>query len=383
MADNKTPVVERVLDPNGNEGVRQSIDDAFMIPALQSDANGPYRAGGSGIGNISTAIGDSFYGINHRQQPYAVPINRDVFGLTFFTRPLLNLTSQNVRTNRKLSPLLSADPTSLQRIFRCTLDPRLASSKESISSPLVDPQQAFIPILTNNLISMSGWPDQATPIYQSTEGVYKETFGMVDGIVDNFSSYEISASFRNMPGDPITGLAHFWQQYMSSVFVGNMVPYPDLLIENEIDYQTRIYRLVLDWSKQKVQKIAACGAAILSGVPNGAAFNFESDRPLNNANDQISLSFRCFGAMYQDDILVVEFNAVVCMFCDLMQDRYRPNNMVQVPIAFLEVFNSRGYPRINPANYNLEWWVTKEDYAQLAPKVTVPVGTSSTTGISV
>lgn len=369
MADNKTPVVESVLDPNGNGGVRDSIDVAFQIPGLQQDANGPYRAaGGSGIGNLSTAIGDSFYGINHRQQPYAVPINRDVFGLTFFTRPLLNLSSKNIRVNRKLSPLLSANPESIQRIIRCTLDPRLAA-RDSISSPLVDPQQAFIPILTNNLLSMSGWPDQATPIYQSSEGVYKETFGMVDGIVDNYSSYEISASFRNMPGDPITGLFHYWQQYMSSVFVGTMIPYPDLLIENEIDYQTRIYRLVLDWSKQKVQKIAACGAAIVSGVPNGAAFNFESDRPLNNANDQISISFRCFGAMYQDDILITEFNAVVAMFCDLMTDRLRPTNMVHVPVAFLEVFNSRGYPRINPANYNLEWWVTKEDYAAFAPKM--------------
>lgn len=370
MAEDTKLVAETVLDPDGNGSVREVIDDARLVPSIGQDSSGPYRApGGSGIGDTSTAMGNTFYGINHRQQPYAVPINRDNFGLTLWTRPQLNMSTVNVRSSRKLAPLLSGNADSIQRIIRCTLDPRLASSREALTASLVDPQSAFIPLLTNNLLSASGWPDQSTPIYQAADGVYKETFGMVDGIVDNYSSYEISTNFRNMPGDPITAMATYWQRYQSEVFVGNMVPYPDLLIENEIDYQTRIWRLVLDWSKQKVQKIGCCGAAILAGVPSGAAFNFESDRPLNQANDQISLSWRCFGFMYNEDILVKEFNAVVVMFNDLMTDRNRPSNMTQVPIAFLEVFNSRGYPRINPSNYDLEWWVTNEDYRDLAPNL--------------
>lgn len=367
MAEDIKLVSDAVLDPNGTgEAVRTSVDIARTIPSIQQDASGPYRGtGGSGIGDTSVAMGNTFYGINHRQQPFAVPINRDNYGLALFTRPLLNLTSKNVRASRKLSPLLSGDSTSIQRIIRCTLDPRLASSREALTSPLVDAQQAFIPVLTNNLLSMSGWPDQSTPIYESQAGVYKETFGIVDGIVDNYSSYEISTSFRNMPGDPITAMATYWQRYQSAVFVGDMVPYPDLLIENEIDYQTRIWRLVLNWNKQKVQKIACCGAGILSGVPSGAPYNFESDRPLNNANDQISLSWRCFGFMHNEDILVKEFNAVVVMFNDQMSDKYRSDSMIQVPLAFLEAFNSRGYFRINPFNYDLEVWVTREDYRDI------------------
>ena len=44
------------------------------------------------IGSIDSAISKSFYGINHRQTPSAIQINKDYYGLTFFTRPELNLT---------------------------------------------------------------------------------------------------------------------------------------------------------------------------------------------------------------------------------------------------------------------------------------------------
>ena len=47
------------------------------------------------IGSRDTAIGDAYYGINHRGSPAPISINRDTHGLTFFTRPQLNLTPDN------------------------------------------------------------------------------------------------------------------------------------------------------------------------------------------------------------------------------------------------------------------------------------------------
>lgn len=368
MADNKSPTVEEILAAKSLGTPGDNIDKAGQ-PEVGLDANGPYKSGsGNGVGNISTAIGDNFFGINHRQQPNPISINRDLFGLTFFTRPALNLQAENIRNHRKLNPLLSTQPDSIPRIIRCLLDRRLDGA--GITSPFVDNSQAFIPVLTNNLLSMSGWPDMNTPVFQSPDGVYKETFGMVDGIVDNYSSYDISANFRNIPGDPITAMMMYWLRYMSAVFEGILVPYPEFIIENEIDYQTRIYRLVLDYTRTKVQKIGACGAAIPMVAPTGAALNFEADRPINNSADQISLSFRCYGAMYGDDVLIEEFNDTVVLFNDLMSDANRKSEMQQVPMAYLEIFNHKGYPRINPANYNLEWYVMKDEYKLMAPKLT-------------
>lgn len=339
------------------------------------------------VGALSTAIGDSFYGINHRQTPNAIQINKDFFGLTFFTRPRLNLTTENIRAVRKLAPLLNTESASVQRIIRCLLSPDLQKPPEGrpeITSPFVDPQQAFIPILSNHLISMSGWTDVIAPFMTSQEGVYKEAFSYVDGVTDNYSTYDITANFRNIPGDPITLLFLIWVHYASLVYQGVLVPFPDMIIENEVDYQTRIYRLVLDSTKTRVQKIAACGAAFPWSAPIGSAFDFESDRPINNAKDQISVPFRCMGAMYQDDILIYEFNETVGLFNQTMgrkmfsqmygQDTngkvttYYTNPFNRkIPMEALGLFNNRGYPRINMDTYELEWWVSNEDYAAVLP----------------
>lgn len=340
-------------------------------------------------GQISTAIGDTFYGINHRQTPGAISINKDLYGLTFFTRPRLNLTSENVRAVRKLTGLLTNEQRSIQRIIRCLLCPDMGDPSRAewagITSPFVDRQQAFIPVLTNHLLSMQGWPDLQLPTHTSPDGVYHEAYSIVDGLSVNYSTYDITANFRNLPGDPITALFLVWLHYASNVYQGTMVPFPDMMVQNEVDYNTRIYRLVLDASKTRVQGIAACGAAFPWSAPTGMKFNFESGQPINRWDEQITINFRCMGAEYQDDILIDEFNRTVALFNGAMS----PSNFnirfgrgfggetlvhtthkqgyVQVPMDALSIFNNRGYSRIDPVSYELQWWVTAEDYAQRLP----------------
>lgn len=333
----------------------------------------------SPIGSVDSAISNSVYGINHRQMPGAIQINKDYYGYTFFTRPELNFTSENLRMVRKFAPLLSSNPNSWQRIIRCSLDP-LQATLYNVTSPLVDEQQAFIPLLTNHLISINGWPDEVAPTWTSQEGVYKEAISMIDGITDIYSTYDITANFRNIPGDPITSLFMNWYRYSSAVYVGVMVPYMEKIIRNEIDYNTRIYRLVMDHSKRFVRKIGACGAAFPFTAPIGAAFNYESDGPINKSNDQISIPLRCMGAMYQDDILIYEFNGVVIKFNSSMKnDNFsvvtlknektnesylaeKHSSYTQIPADLLTLFNNRGYPRINPETYELTWWVNNSLY---------------------
>jgi hypothetical protein len=316
------------------------------------------------LSSLSSVIGDNFYGINHRQTPNAIQINKDFYGLTFFTRPRLNLTPENLRVIRQFGSLLNPEPASLQRVIRCLLDPQLAKARtgSQITSPFVDPSQAFIPILTNHLVSMSGWPDVNLLTFTAQEGAYKETFSLVDSISDIYTGYTITANFRNIPGDPITLMFLIWCHYASHVYRGTLAPYPEMIIENEVDYQTRIYRLILDVTKQRVQKIAACGAAFPVSAPIGGTFDFASDRPITEANDQISIPFQCVGAMYQDDILIREFNDTVSLFNPMMNDLNRAAGMVKIPVMALNLFNNRGYPHINEDTYELEWWTTHDEY---------------------
>lgn len=319
------------------------------------------------LGAPSASVSENLFGINQQQTPPQIQINKDYYGFAFFTRPELNLTSENIRSERKFTPLLSTDPDSIQRAIRCLLDPRLVkptskSGQTALKSTLTDSQQAFIPILTNNLITMSGWPDIEIPTTTSHSGMYKEEHVMVDGITDHYAAYDISCSFRNLPSDPITKLLYYWSMYSSKVFEGVMVPYPDKIIENEIDYNTRIYRLVLDSTKTKVQKIAATGAAIVGSLPIGASFDIEAGRPINNAYDQITVTFKCMGALYYDDILIDEFNRTVAEHNDAMSDTLRPSVYQKLKQVEYPIFNNICYPRINPDNYDLEWWVEKGIY---------------------
>jgi len=352
-----------MADEFKQKNVAQLLQESQLGPAAQVVDN-IFQA--TPVGALSTAIGDSFYGINHRQTPNAIQINKDYFGYTFFTRPLCNMTTENVRMIRKFASLLTLEPASVQRIIRCTLDPNLAAV--GIASPFVDNQQAFIPILSNHLLSMSGWPDVNIPTFTSPEGVYKEAYSHVDGNADNWGTYDITANFRNIPGNPIMGLFYVWGLYSTYVTQGLMVPYPEFIVQNEIDYQTGIYRLVMDSTKTFVKGIAKGAAAFCLSIPKGAQYNFESDRPVNNAmSDQISIPLRVIGVEYDDDILIHEFNFVGEMFNSSLAEGKRQQFYKKVPAQALELFNGRGYPRINPLTYELEWWVSKEEYNYRLP----------------
>lgn len=319
------------------------------------------------FGSVDKAIGNNLWGFNHRQVAGLVPSNKDSYGMTFFVRPQLNLQSDNVRNVRLFYPLLTDQPLSIQRFVRCTLDPRLQAGylnsqhfSPQFPCELVDNRNAFIPVLSNNLNAISGWPDVIAPTFQSKAGLYQEEYAQVDGVTRNFTSFDITATFRNTRGDPIVYLFYIWLHYQSMVFENLLVPYPDFLAENEIDYMTRIYRLVLDPEKRFVRKIAATGVSFPTSVPVGEFFDYSNDTPFNLQNKDISVRFKCLGAQYQDDILVKEFNATVQIFNPDMSEAklLLGNTMIKVHPTLLPYFNNRGYPRINPETYELEWYVS-------------------------
>lgn len=320
------------------------------------------------VGSINTAAGNAFYGINHRQQAAAIPVNKDMHGLTFFVRPQLNLTEYNMRTERQLIPLLTEEPASIQRIIRNYLDPRLGYLSPNLTSPFVDNTNPFIPIMSNFLLSCTGWPDPVIESFTSKPGAYKEVWGYVDGVVDKYSTFSLTCSFRNMAGNPILKILYYWQIYMANVHEGVMSPYPDFIINNTIDYNTRIYRLILDKNKRFVSHIACTGVATPESVPLGTMFNFEHEEPLNQANKEISVQFKCYGYCYDDDIIIYEFNKAVEIFNPGMKDANINNLMVKIPYEALSAFNNKGYPRINPRTYELEWYVSTADYKAVMVK---------------
>jgi hypothetical protein len=352
------------------------------------------------VGSINKAIGNNMFGLNHQQVQNMVSSNWDLYGLTFFTRPQLNLQSDNIRNVRQLYPLLNMADESIQKFVRLTLDPRLqwgydpqsvqsAINNSSaaaflnkafqgsgiLSSAVVDRHMSFIPILTNNINSISGWPDMVAPTYTSERGLYGQAYSQVDGSVKFFETFDLDVTFRNSRGDPIIYMFYIWLWYMSLVFEGYMVPYPDFIAENELDYCTRIYRIVLDPTRTFVKKIAATGAAFPLSLPLGSFFDYTNEKPYNDQNKDITIRFRANGVTYMDDILIYEFNKTVGIFQPTVLQilanggsaspqgyTATVGNLVKIDKNILPYFNNRGYPYIDPNTYELQWWVDAGEF---------------------
>lgn len=356
------------------------------------------------IGSVQRAIGNNLYGINFRQTPTAVPRSKDQYGFTFFTRPQLNLSTLNITNYRGFYSLLTKNKMSYQRFTRAILDPRIdarnTSVKATASSPFVNRYNPFISILTNNLVSLSGWPDLTVPIYTSPSGLYGEEFSMVDGVTNHFEAYDLDVTFRNTLGNPIIYMFYIWIKYQTLVFEGILNPYFDMIAENEIDYNTRIYRLVMDKSKRFVTQIACTGATFPMNVPTGNLFDYNTDTPYNTKNGEINIRFRCMGFLAFEDLIKMYFNQTVAIFNPDMRKvlqsdiraassddsvlREDPSlvyevsgsSYVKIPYMIHAIADTaaldqgmlsmvnKAIPYINLYTNELEWWISKEELGQ-------------------
>jgi hypothetical protein len=318
-------------------------------------------------------------GFNHFNKRNIMPMSKNLQGFTFFVRPQLNMSQENLRQHRLLLSLVNSSPMSVGTYIRTMLDPRLMSktssaaskgagttSPRSVSNQYVNNKQAFIPILTNSLKTLSGWPDIETPTWSGKPGLYKETYTMVDGSADIRNQIELNASFRNSAGEVIMNMFHAWAMYSAAVFEGKVVPYPDFMVENELDYNTRIFRILLDRKGRSVVKIAATGPGIIQAVGIGAGYDFNADTPYNESQADIDFRFKCQGVEYQDPVLLYEFNETVAIFNPAMKSTNEAkqytgvsDSMYKVPELLLGIFNYEGYPHINLLTGEFEIYVDK------------------------
>ena len=324
-----------------------------------------------GLGAVKSGLTRSLYGINFAGTPNQMPVNRDTYGMTFFTRPLLNLSEANIRNNRIMSQLLNKDKESMHCLLRCYLDPRIFDEESRASvgygSPFLNEKSPFISILSNNLLSMSGWPDFDAQLFTSAAGNFREEYSYVDGVVKHYGTWDATCSFRNIDGNMIVNIFFYWLLYQASVaVVGDLLPYPIMNLGHEIDYNTAIWRMTFSPDRKRITGIARTIAYPIT-CPIGAQFNFESDSVYNTENEQTSIQFKCHGAEYNDDILIDEFNMLVEIFDPDFRYDTREKNYVQIPPSMWRLFNGMAQPRINPATDEMEWWVTIDDYSKYRP----------------
>jgi len=326
------------------------------------------------------AITNTFYGLNYAQATPPLPSEQYGRSFIFFTRPMLNLTTLNIANVRKFYPLLSTNPLTMERFVRTTLDPRLQHdlsgpfidkknpdtgssifSNEVLDSPLCDSNQGFIPILSNSILTLSGVPDVVVPHVTTSAGMRREQYAMVDGTYEVNDVFEMTATFRNIKSGVIPFMFQMWTMYEAAVFEGTLAPYVDFILENEVDYNTRIYILITDKTNRYVSQIFATGASFPNSVPLGKYFDYNRNEVTKENNKTTDIKFVCMGGMYNDPILKHEFNLTQCVFNPDYRDYYLNNNkdaMIEVNSKLLPYVNYRSYPLIDLDTNELKWLVS-------------------------
>lgn len=324
-----------------------------------------------------------FNGLNILGGMPPMPLNSDNQGYCFFTRPCLNLSYNNIMKSRKLMFLANTDKYSMNNAIRCMLNPpgydnsgiKGATSGSAFGdnsrSVIYDDKSAFCNILNNLCMNLSGWPDVSPSTYTTDAGISGEQIGFHDTRPDILGEFTLQSTFLNIEGDPITNIFTTWIEYAQQVYQGSMSPFPINIIANRIDYTTRIYRLVMDKTKTYVQRIAATGGAFPNSIDIGARFNFSYDNVNMMDFKEISVPFTCFGAIFNDPILILEFNGLVERFNPAMKGK---SGMQKLSGMFIDdlnakaIFNYKSYPYIAASN-ELEWYVDKNIYNTLKQAV--------------
>ncbi len=312
----------------------------------------------SGMGERGSEITNILYGIDHNAVRTPAPQMDDTYGLTFITRPCLNLSYNNLVRNRTFIRYLTENELSVQRYIRAVLDPL---GNRDVNAVACDAKLPFIALLSNRCISMSGWPDKSLNYGVSEAGRFNEVTTFPDHLGGTANVFDLSTTFANVRNNVVGGMLDLWLDYIKAVQNGPLEMRRSMRRARLWEHQTRIYRWVLDRSKNQIVQWGACGVAEPQAYAYGAALNLDTTSPTIEGLNQISTSFKCTGYTYGDPVLIWEFNRLVQMFNPDMRDNHRQQFMVKIPAELSQAFGHRGYPQINAQN-EMEWWVDKDTY---------------------
>lgn len=346
-----------------------------------------------GKGLPNELLTNALSGFNHRIVTQSLPQHRELQGYVFITRPDINLSEDNIANSRFFSWLASKPVDSVEFSILAALDPEcpLTNPHKRRGMPTdaripFDNLQAFTPILTTQLRSLSGFPDQTLDVWMSPEGAFREQYGMVDSVYEVNNAFTLNATFNNCIGDPVMLYVRGIMEYSSGVRRGLFKPKTYNQVSRRIDYQSRIYVFKFDPTGRRVINWGAAMVAWPMNDNEGSLLNYQADRSIVDDTREVNIQFQCIGARYRDPLLFETFNETVAMFNpDLIPDygaplpsngsedslqynSYSPiggDGLVEISEELLPIFNWYGYPIVDPDTNAFRWFVSIEQYNRI------------------
>lgn len=356
----------------------------------------------AGRSEIQAATFNSMSGLNSRNASTVNVGTSDTNGLVFVGRPDCHLSPRNLAQHRTLANLLSSADISIPRAIRALLDRRGCYEKRQIMGTddyttaecaLIDDRQTFIPILTNQCVSLSGFADTAIEAQASEAGLYGEQHVIAEGFSDDYSYFRLSAVYDEVEGKIISSLIYYWMLYIALLRNGTIYRHSENALNDRLDYTSRIVHVALTADKKKVTGIYTATVAFPLAVNDGVQANYQRDTNLPTESNKVSVSWGALWPSKYDPIQRLEFNRLVSesmkrMYVDestvapldssprddLMyltehgQLEAKSMRLLRTPEE-LDRMNYRAFPRIS-MDMSMEWWVTNEEYALINERIT-------------
>lgn len=277
-----------------------------------------YSGAGSFVASYQTILSQiDRFGVN------LVLLNTEKAGLTFITRPKLNLTTSALRQHAVMATLDSLDGQSLPFTTRCLLDTKFATTPKTISpiaatSPFVNNELPFITPLTNCLESISGFPDFVLDTETTEGGFFSEDQTFAKGADFLNRSYDLSLTFRDIQGGFIMSLLLYWELWIALAARGILTAYPEDIAARRYSYTCSIYRFVLDPSMRFITKWAKATGCFPKALPIGNSFNIGERESFLSSNLRFTVPFQANHIEYMDPRIFQDFNTLM--------SRYAPKN---------------------------------------------------------
>jgi hypothetical protein len=283
-------------------------------------------------------------------------------GFVFVGRPNLNLTSSNLKEDRILSMINTTSPNTLAFAIRCYLDKEFAGRSDIIKnasvSTLVNNNLPYIPILSNMITSLSGWPDPTMETETTQGGFFSENITFAKGYDENRKTISLTLNFKDIQGGPIISLFTTWFRFIHLVLTGIINPYNKYINENKICYSAPIYRLVTDISGRYILYWSKATGTFPTSYPIGNYLNYNKTELTKDIGTELSIPFTCNFPEIQDPIILVDFNKWIKRTCPGI------TNMRKLQRSELLQNNCKAIPYIDltSGKNELEWYVDEQDF---------------------
>lgn len=312
------------LQNAGLDQLKSFVNDKDLRDLFSTAVEMSYKY--SAAGSHHSQYSNAMRGIDRFGYQPLIP-NHELRGMTFITRPKLQLSRPGVRSDETLTVLDTLDPNSLMFAIRALLDTKFSKRQDIrplvAKSPFFNPTSPWATPLMNCLVDISGWPDFNIDTETSEGGFFGEDITIPRGGDSGGRTVDLTLTFRDIQGGPIFTMLYLWTYWIAKACVGSVIAYPEDIAAGRMSFTCSIYRFIVDPSRRSITKWAKATGCYPVSFPIGAIFNYASGESFVSSAMTMSIPFKANIIEYQKPAIFKDFNKLALRYApDLLTGAY-------------------------------------------------------------